>query len=68
MDVITIPKTEYLDLINLYHKITEKIQNIKQFETTKRVPKRLNAHKYCGVISITDDALNIQKQMRDEWE
>ena len=68
MDVITIPKTEYLDLINLYHTITEKIQKIKQFEVTNQTPKKLNAYKYCGVISITDDCLKIQKQMRNEWE
>jgi len=28
----------------------------------------LDAKKYCGTIKLKEDALAIQKQMRDEWE
>ena len=27
----------------------------------------VNTKKYCGTISLTEDPLSIQKQMRDEW-
>ena len=68
METITIPKTEYFDLINLYKKIAEKIEIIKQFEVSKQIQKKFDAYKYCGIISLPADALQIQKQMRDEWE
>ena len=65
METITIPRNEYLELINLYELITKKINKIKEFEIKK---KRINTLKYCGVISLDEDALLIQKQLRDEWE
>ena len=42
----------------------------KEMETiTKKLNKKagVNTKKYCGVISLTEDPLSIQKQMRDEW-
>ena len=33
-----------------------------------QIHKGLDAYKYCGVIKLKDDALAIQKKMRDEWE
>lgn len=68
METITIPKKEYFELINLYQKIAEKIKKIEQYKDAKQTVKKLIASKYCGLISISDDALLIQKQMRDEWE
>ena len=68
METITIPKNEYLDLINLYHAITQKIERIKQFEVIEQTQKTINILKYCGILSIKEDALTIQKQMRDEWK
>ena len=68
METITIPKNEYLDLINLYHLITKRIDKIKQFEVIEQTRKTINTFKYCGVISIKEDALIIQKQLRNEWE
>lgn len=29
--------------------------------------KKLDARKFVGVIKITDDALDIQRRMRNEW-
>ena len=30
--------------------------------------KKLNAKKHSGVIKLKEDALSIQKKLRDEWE
>ena len=30
--------------------------------------KKLDARKFLGVIKITEDALTIQRRMRDEWD
>ncbi|MBI3502627.1 MAG: hypothetical protein HY063_12625 [Bacteroidetes bacterium] len=30
--------------------------------------KGLNARKYCGIIHLKRDALQIQKDLRNEWE
>lgn len=46
-------------------------------EAIKRLMERLNqetdskgidAYKYCGVISIEEDPLDIQSKLRDEWK
>lgn len=34
----------------------------------ERKTKGINVRKYCGVIKLKEDALIIQKRMRDEWE
>ena len=36
-------------------------------EHTKTVKKK-NIKKYCGIISLKKDPVNLQKQWRDEWE
>ena len=33
-----------------------------------RMQKGLDAFKFCGVIRLHEDALSIQKKMRDEWQ
>ena len=30
--------------------------------------KGIDAHKYCGTIQLKEDALDIQKKMRNEWD
>lgn len=30
--------------------------------------KGVDTTKYCGVIKLSDDALTIQKELRNEWE
>ena len=47
-------------------------QGIKKEEFDKKLAeiqslKKINAFKYCGIISLNEDALEIQKKMRDEW-
>lgn len=39
---------------------------IKLFE--KKHTKGVDAKKYCGVLKLKEDAIVIQKQMRDEWK
>ncbi len=34
----------------------------------ERKTKGIKVRKYCGVIKLKEDALIIQKRMRDEWE
>ena len=67
METITIPKAEYLDLIDLYQKMKLKFDIITE-QITKKGEKQIDAYKYCGTITIDKDALQIQKEMRDEWE
>jgi len=40
--------------------ITEKLAKIRR-------KKRFDAKKHCGVIRLQEDALDIQKRLRDEW-
>ncbi len=30
--------------------------------------KKMDAKRYCGVIKLKEDPLDIQKKLRDEWE
>lgn len=45
----------------------EKIKDLLVNLFKKRRNKGLDAHKYCGVIKLKEDALNIQMKLRDEW-
>ena len=43
--------------------------DVQRFYTLKKqVRKKFDAYKYCVTISLAIDSLQIQKQMRDEWE
>ena len=68
METITIPKKEYLDMIYLFQKIKEKFDLVVSFQSDKEDDLKIDAKKYCGVISLKEDALQIQKEMRDEWK
>ena len=35
---------------------------------TRKARKSLDAWKHCGVLALEEDALSIQKRLRDEWE
>lgn len=54
--VMTIKKGEKKEKL---HKI------LKEFEIKK---KGIDAYKFCGVITLTESPLEIQKQLRSEWE
>jgi hypothetical protein len=40
----------------------------KLLKKTKRKTKGFNSKKHCGIISIKEDPVEIQRKMRDEWE
>lgn len=42
----------------------EKLERLLKKMKTK---KGVNTKKYCGVIKLKEDPLQIQKQLRDEW-
>lgn len=56
------------------------VMTIKQGATKKSIrsifenlakelkPKGVDVHKYVGKISLKKDALNIQRELRNEWE
>ena len=40
---------------------------LKKLEKRKRL-KGVDAKKYCGELKLKEDALELQKSLRDEWE
>lgn len=44
------------------------IQTILKKLGAQRSKKGFEAHKFCGVLKINEDALTIQRRLRDEWE
>jgi len=47
----------------------EQIQTLfKNMEEKKASKKGFDAYKFCGTVKFDEDALEIQKKMRDEWE
>lgn len=34
----------------------------------KKKGKGIDAHRYCGVLTLKEDALDTQKRLRNEWE
>jgi hypothetical protein len=42
-------------------------RRINQALKKLRTQKGLDAFKFCGSIRLNEDALSIQKKMRDEW-
>ena len=43
-------------------------QEMSNISSKLRVVKGVNTKKYCGVIKLKEDPLEIQKKMRDEWQ
>ena len=47
----------------------EEIQSIfSKMEKKREFKKGFNAYEFCGTVKFNEDALEIQKRMRDEWE
>lgn len=44
------------------------IKKIMESLKEKRTISGLDAHKFCGTISLKTDALKLQKEIRDEWQ
>ena len=43
-------------------------KKIEQILAKLQGRKRLDAYKYCGVLKLNEDPLDMQKRVRDEWE
>ena len=43
------------------------IQQLLDHLVKQKRSKGINAQKYCGIISLKSDALQIQKNLRNEW-
>ena len=43
-------------------------ETIRKIIATLHKPKGFDAKRHCGVIQLKVSPLDIQKQMRDEWE
>ena len=67
METITILESEYFDLLELYKEMKMKLDSITN-QANKGKSKKMDAMKFCGKISLDKDALQIQKDMRDEWK
>jgi hypothetical protein len=51
-------------------KVINKSMDKKAFDKTisqLHQRKKLDAHKFCGVIKLKEDPVSIQKKMRNEW-
>ena len=46
----------------------ENIRILLKKISKKQKSKGIKAHKYCGRIKLKEDALEIQKKLRNEWE
>lgn len=54
-------------MVTIIKKGADKLTIKKALEKIKN-KKGLDAKKHCGVLNIDEDALEIQKRLRDEWE
>jgi len=50
------------------HEIDKILHDTKKKTAVKRPKKLLNASKYCGVLKIEGDPVQIQKKLRNEWK
>jgi len=48
-------------------KSSEDIKKLKQTLADRQIKKGFDAKKFCGVLKVDEDALVIQKRLRDEW-
>jgi len=48
-------------------KTNKDIGKVKELLAEKTLKKKFDAKKFCGVLKVDEDALTIQKRLRDEW-
>lgn len=48
-------------------KDSKDIRKVKAMLAERQVKKKFDAKKFCGVLKVDEDALIIQKRLRDEW-
>ena len=44
------------------------IKKLKEILADRQVKKGFDAKKFCGILKVEEDALAIQKRLRDEWD
>ncbi len=44
------------------------LDKVRKTLSVFKIAKKLDAKKYCGVLRLKEDALTIQKRLRNEWE
>ncbi len=49
-------------------KDSKDIKKVKDLLANRQVKKKFDAMKFCGVLKVNEDALAIQKRLRDEWD
>jgi len=48
-------------------KSNKDIKKVKEALADRQIKKGFDAKKFCGAIKVDEDALVIQKRLRDEW-
>jgi hypothetical protein len=48
-------------------KNTKDIKKVKELLADRQSKKKFDAKKFCGVLKVNEDALTIQRKLRDEW-
>jgi len=43
------------------------VNKVREVLSNRNV-KKFDAHKFCGVLKVEEDALKIQERLRNEWE
>ena len=48
-------------------KNSKDIKNVQEKLAARQSKKNFDAKKFCGALKVDEDALVIQKRLRDEW-
>lgn len=48
-------------------KSSKDIKKLKETLADRQIKKGFDAKKFCGALKVDEDALVIQKRLRDEW-
>ena len=60
---------EELIMVTVIKKGSNKKIIAERIKALSRKPKKaFNAQQFCGILPLEEDALAIQKRLRDEWE
>jgi hypothetical protein len=46
----------------------KEIKSLLEHHSKKKTKKGIDLNKFCGIINIPEDPMELQKKWRDEWE
>ena len=46
----------------------EEIERLLESHSNKKNKKKIDIKKYCGILNLEEDPLELQKKWRNEWE